>query len=232
MNRQLPLQLRWERSPEFAQYYPGSNVEAVNQVKACAQATGDSQVYIWAPHGSGKTHLLQAACRECNGHNEPAIYLPLSQLTGSLPVALENLEQFALVCLDELDSICGDEKRERAIFNLFNRLRDRQTRLLVAAQRAPSTLGLRLPDLASRLAWGLVYGLHPLDDQQLLLALQARAACRGFKLSTEIGRYLLHRLPRDPAALFQLLDRLDQASLAAQRKLTIPFVKYILDESK
>lgn len=37
--------------------------------------------------------------------------------------------------------------------------------------------------------------------------------------------FLLNRLDRDLTYLFSVLEKLDKASLQAQRKLTIPFVK-------
>ena len=85
-----------------------------------------------------------------------------------------------------------------------------------------------MPDLRSRLGWGLIYQLKVLDDQQRLQALQLRARQRGCEMPYETGRYLMRRLPRNMAALFDLLDQLDEASLVAQRKLTVPFVKSVL----
>ena len=92
----------------------------------------------------------------------------------------------------------------------------------------PAELGLGLPDLATRLAWGLVLHVAELKDEEKINALRLRAQQRGFELPLEVGRYLLQRSPRNMVALFDLLDHLDQASLAAQRKLTIPFVRELI----
>jgi len=51
------------------------------------------------------------------------------------------------------------------------------------------------------------------------------------ELNDEVLNYLLVRENRDMNNLYQLLDRLDKASLAARRKLTIPFIKKILEKS-
>ena len=40
----------------------------------------------------------------------------------------------------------------------------------------------------------------------------------------------MRRLPRDMASLCGWLERLDHASLAAQRRLTVPFVRDVLGD--
>ncbi len=62
-----------------------------------------------------------------------------------------------------------------------------------------------------------------------ILALQLRAKLRGFELPEDVGRFVLKRLDREMQTLFKTLDELDRASIVAQRKLTIPFVKDILE---
>ena len=44
-------------------------------------------------------------------------------------------------------------------------------------------------------------------------------------MTEEVANYLLTRFPRDTHSLFALLDKLDSATLAAQRRLTIPFLR-------
>ena len=100
--------------------------------------------------------------------------------------------------------------------------------LVVAAEQRADRCGFSLPDLASRLGWGVTYVLRPLDDADMLAALTCRAAGRGLELPAETASFLLKRIPRDPASVFDLLDRLDAASMIEQRRLTIPFVKSVL----
>ena len=52
----------------------------------------------------------------------------------------------------------------------------------------------------------------------------------GFEISAQVGHFLLTHYERDLPGLWVLLTKLDQASLAAKRKLTIPFLKQILNE--
>ncbi len=131
------------------------------------------------------------------------------------------------MCVDDIDAVAGSGDWERALFALYERLRARGGLLLVAGRSAPAALGLKLPDLASRLAAGHVYALQPLSDADKSAVLRTRARSRGLEMSEEVASYLLARYPRDLHSLFALLDRLDTAALAAQRRLTIPFVRSI-----
>ncbi|WP_016587046.1 DnaA inactivator Hda, partial [Yersinia pestis] len=156
-------------------------------------------------------------------------YVPLDKRAYFIPEVLEGMEQLALVCIDNIECIAGDEQWEMAMFNLYNRIVETgRTRLLITGDRPPRQLNLGLPDLASRLDWGQIYKLQPLSDDEKLQALQLRAKLRGFELPEDVGRFLLKRLDREMRTLFMTLDQLDRASITAQRKLTIPFVKEIL----
>lgn len=216
---QLPLGIALADGATFDNYLPGENAAAVASVRGAAEAF----VYLWGARGTGRTHLLQAACHAAVG--DAAAYLPLAQHRDLSPELLEGLEHTALVCLDDIDAIVGIEPWELGLFHLYNRLRESGTRLLVAADRAPAALALRLPDLTSRLGWGPVFQLHALTDTDKLAALQLRARGRGLELPDDVGHYLLRRCPRDMHSLFHVLDVLDRAALAAQRRLTIPFVR-------
>ena len=138
---------------------------------------------------------------------------------------LAGWEVAGLLCLDDVQRVIGDDAWELALFGLFQAMTESGGTLVVAADSSPVNSGFRLPDLASRLASGPVYQLKPLGEAERLVALQQRASGRGFELPAETGHWLLRRFPRDLASLFTLLDTLDIASLAAGRRLTIPFVR-------
>jgi DnaA family protein len=228
---QLPLGVRLRDDATFANYYPGANAAALGYVERLCEAEAgwtESLIYLWGGEGVGRSHLLQAACLRFEQRGEQAVYLPLAEVVEYGPELLDNLEQCELVCLDDLDAVAGRREWEEALFHLFNRLRDSGRRLLLAASTSPRELPVRLADLQSRLTLALVFQLHALSDEDKLRALQLRASRRGLHLSDEVGRFILTRGERSMSALFELLERLDQASLQAQRKLTIPFLKETL----
>ncbi len=229
MSRQLALELRLRASARFSGFVAGPNAELLRELQRLAVCEGESFMFCWGARGSGKTHLLQACCHAATEHGHTAAYLSLNDIDAISTEILEGWEQFELVCLDDIENIAGRPDWEESVFHFYNRVREQGGRLLVSASCAPAQLGITLADLQSRLSWGVVYPIHALDDEQRCEAMQLRAGQKGCELPDETAVYLLRRLPRELPALFDTLDRLDEASLAAQRKLTVPFVKSVLN---
>lgn len=225
---QLVLNVGLRDGAVFDAFMAEGNAPLVATLKRMAEGAGDEQVFIHGATASGKTHLLQAACHAAHAAGLTAAYLPLAELAAAGPPILVDLESVALVCLDDLDRVLGQPEWERGVFNLINGARAEGHRLVMAAALGPAEWGVELPDLASRLQWGGVYRLQPLNDAQKLEALVLRARRRGFELSEEAARYLLNNCPRDLSSLLEVLDRLDEATLAQQRRVTIPFIKALL----
>lgn len=225
---QLALDIRLDSGASFASYFVGANHEVVGAVRALAEGQGEPLLYLYGSPGLGKSHLLQASCRLAAERGQAVAYLPLQTALGWSPDVVEGLEALSLVAVDDVDVISVSPEWQEALFHLFNRIREAGGRLLLAAERRPADLGLQLPDLVSRLQWGLVLRLQDHDDEQKLAGLRFRARLRGLELPEETAAYLLTHCPRDLPLLFELLDRLDKASLVAQRRLTVPFVKQVL----
>jgi DnaA family protein len=187
------------------------------------------RAFLHGAPGSGRTHLLQACCLVSEAQAATFAYLPLADLRALPPTELlAGLEACALVCLDDLDAVLCEPAWEEAIFHLHNRLLQREASLLVAARLPPASLAVRLPDLLSRLQALLVLPLALPDDESLLSALVLRAHRRGMTLDEDVARYILSRAPRGMSELMAVLDLLDARSLAAGRRLSIPFVREAL----
>lgn len=228
---QLPLSVKLRDEATFDNYYQGPNSAVLAAVQVLAdplQEPVERCVYVWGAPGSGRSHLLQAACHSMAEAGALAMYLPLPDVLDHGPLLLDGMEEVDLLCVDGLEALVGHAAWEEALFHLYNRIQQRQGRLLVAAAAAPRVLGLHLPDLASRLGWGLVFHLQALDDQDKQKMLKLRAERRGLHLPDEVARYILSRGARGMGELFAALEQLDQASLQAQHRLTIPFVKRVM----
>lgn len=228
MAQQLALNLRLRDGAVFEGYYPGDNGSAVLTLERLAGGGGETQVYVWGAPQTGKSHLLQAVCHRATGLGLASAYLPLAGFGGDAEV-LRDLERVEVLALDDVEAVIGQSAWERALFNVINASRERGHRLVFASRVNPVHLPVALPDLASRLLWGPVFHLRPLDDEAKLAALTRRASRRGFELPEEAARYMLRRHPRDLGYLLGLLDAIDAATLAAQRRATLPFIRRVLE---
>jgi DnaA family protein len=224
---QLPLGVRLRAASTFASFQPGPNAPLVAALEARAVTPGLAPLWLYAPPGAGRTHLLQATCALAGARGRRAGYLPLGAAWPS-PGMTTGLEQLDVVCLDDLERVAGDAAWERALFALYNDLGEHRGNLVISANAAPAALGIALPDLASRLAACIVWQLRPLDEAEQGMALLARARALGIELPEETLQYLQRRLPRGLGALCDALDRLDAAALSQQRRLTVPFVRSVL----
>jgi len=228
---QLALNLKLRDASSFENYFVARNREAVERLQHAVRNLGSvphapaSWLYLWGEPGTGKTHLLEAACRAAQEQGHAPLYVPLADKADFTTALLEDVEQVPLVCVDDVDAIAGDATWEAALFALYEHLRAHGGMLMLAARSSPAAIGLKLADLSTRLTAGLVYQLQPLSDAEKIAALRLRAQRRGLEMTEEVANYLLTRFPRDMHSLFALLDKLDTATLAAQRRLTIPFLR-------
>ncbi len=225
---QLALNLRLPAHATFETFVAGPNAGVVRAVHALAGRTPERQIYLWGAGGVGKSHQLQALCRAQGEGSRPSVYLPLGEIRSLSPGILEGVEELSVVCIDDVHLAAGDPEWELALFGLTNRCRDTGCVLVLAARGSPTQLGIALPDLASRLAWGPVYRLRPLEDGDRIRALQLHGAQRGLDIPDEVGRYLLTRSSRELRALLGVLDTLDEVSLATRRRITVPLVRSVL----
>ena len=225
--QQLPLGVGLPDRAVFASFLPARNREALEHAKRVAAGEAGGATWLCGPVSAGKTHLLQAICSQA-GSTRRAGYFPLAQLAGLGVGVLEGLPQLQCVCLDDLEAVVGRLEWEKAIFGLLREVEDCGGALVMAARPPPALLAWALADLGSRCAAGAVLQLRALDEAELQQALQLRARLRGFELPEETSRWLQRRFPRDMGRLYGLLDTLDDAALAAQRRLTVPFIREVL----
>ncbi len=232
MNRavsQLPLGFELSRGASLANYVPGPNMAACQSLEMTLSGKGERIIYLWGGCGTGKSHLLEAACRAMRSQGAEAAYVPLGEAAQLRPQLLDGLESLPLVCVDDVEQVAGRPAWEEALFHLYNRTIGTGTRLLLAGAACPADLGLRLPDLLSRLSASLVYQLRQLGESERVAAMQRRARERGFELPQQAALYLIRRQPRDIRSLLILVERLDRASLAAQRRVTVPFIREVIE---
>jgi DnaA family protein len=218
--KQLPLAIGPVPQPDFDTFLPGANAAALAHLVSLAMPA--APVYLWGPRGSGKTHLLQALAGACRAAGQQVGWFDAGT---PLPWVLQ--PGWALVVLDRCETLLPEE--QHAAFALFIEAAAQGVQVAAAGRVPPVDLPLR-DDLRTRLAWGHVFALQPLDEGQTRAVLRRDADRRGIFLSDEVMDHLLTRFPRDLAHLVQVLDRLDEYGLAKGRRISVPLLRLMLAE--
>ncbi len=225
---QIPLALRWPRRQRFEDFHDGDNAAAVAAVRRAASEAQAPWVFLAGAAGSGRTHLLAAACQAASEAGWRVQYLPLGSLRGPAAEAIRGSGGCDLLALDDVDALAGDREAEHALFDLYNRCRAEGATLLFAASAPPAQLPLVLPDLRSRLGMCTLALLRSLSEGERRDVLRGRALARGIELDDAVLDWLFVHHARDLGALGALLDEIDRASLAAKRRVTVPFLRQLL----
>jgi DnaA family protein len=233
IGEQLPLSVALRPAVSFDDFHPGPNRQAIALLRTLAGDTpAPGGVFLYGATGSGRTHLLQALARETHSRGRRSAYLPMAGFAASGPQALDGFGMMDLLCLDDVDAVLAMPGWALALLRLLDTLRARGAAIALTASTPPERASVALPDLATRLSACAVAGLKPLQDEDRLQMLATVARSRGLDLSREAARRLLAELPRDAGSLLATIDALDEASLRAQRRLTLSFVNQWLRQQR
>ncbi len=230
LHPQLPLGFEAGELFTFESFVAGSNFVAKGLAQQTALGEGEKQLYFWGEPGLGKSHLLQASCNLAAKNQQTVCYLTQTEIANQSVEMFDGLEQVELICLDDIETWLSNSVWETALFDLINRVRENNNRLIMASTQPPDEVFVKLPDLRSRLSWGPVFQLQDLSDKEKFQALRYRARQSGLELPENVADYLMQRYPRDMFGLFERLAVLDKASMAMQRRLTIPLIKSVFSE--
>ena len=198
-------------------------------------------VYITGGQGSGVSHLLQACVTQATEHQLSAMYLSLNELimasnaedvnaAATMAGYFDGLESFDLLCIDDIECLVDQPFWQEQLFYLIEKLKNRSdARLVLGSHSLAAELEIDLADLKSRLKWATGFQLSVLSDEQKTQVLQFKAERLGLVMSAEVASFLMNRCSRNMADLSELLARLDQQALSSGRRLTIPWLKTVLD---
>ncbi len=251
---QLPLKISLDSSATLKNFFVGSNTELIEKLRGYSEVNSyiaeakelyeanvempgssfispdtTNMLFVWGSHSSGKTHLAQAICHTFDqSTNKTCVYLPLNNEKISHHI-LEGLADVDLICIDSLESVRGSYDWQVALFNLYNELKDSSKKLIIFSKETPLQMQLELADLTSRLSSMSIYRLNKIDDENLVEFIQTSGKNVGVEINIEVATFILNRSDRSIINLKRIITTLDEQSLAHHRKVTIPFVKEILE---
>lgn len=222
---QLPLGVEISEDATFDAFFAGTNGAALSALHDFLNQPQENLFCVWGNKQAGVSHLLQACVHKAIAQQKQALYLPLAEIIHLPTAALDNLEYFDVLAVDDIQVLANNKEWQEAFFNLFNRLRNTGKQLVTGVKNNPLHLDIELPDLKSRLNWGLSFQVFALDDEDSIAALIEKAKRHGLDMNEETAKYIVNHANRHTGQLFDVFHQLDKASLIAQRKLTIPFIK-------
>ena len=226
---QIPFEFGNFQKIDFTSFIEGENQDLLDFLNTMTKKKKNDCLYIWGSQGTGKTHLLQAACKQADDMNSQVTYIPLKQYEEFDSEIFNGLGKLDLICVDDLEFISGNLEWQQRLTLLYNEIRDNNNSIIISSTSSPKNIKIELDDLKSRLVWGQVYKINPPNDELKIEILKRKASERSFELSESVAEFLIHRTDRDLNSLIKILDVIDHSSLAAKRKVTIPFVKKLID---
>lgn len=226
---QIPFQFGDFQKTDLASFLAGENQELLKLINLISNKEENHRLYLWGESGSGKTHLLQAACKQAADNDLHVAYIPLNQFEELSAEMLHDLGELDLVCIDDLENIAGQSEWQQGLTWLYNELRDNQHSMIISGNKSPTNIEVEVEDLKSRLSWDQIAQIKSPSDDVKIKILKQKANARSFELSDEVIEFLIRRVDRNLTSLIEVLDKIDHASLAAKRKITIPFVKGLIE---
>lgn len=214
--------------PTLDNFVAGPNAQVLHHLRLWAQPLpaggrrATVPVYLWGPHGSGKTHLLRAVALRLQEQDIPWGWMRCGDSVQPYQ------EHWQAVFLEDVHLYNAEQQHQA--FAWFVQAHGQQCTVLATGDVAPLALPLR-EDLRTRLGWGHVFGLEQLDEAQRRAVLRQAADERGIFLSDDVVAYMLNHFSRDLGSLLELLHALDGYALQTQRAVTIPLLKSMLEQS-
>ncbi len=222
---QIPLPLSFDKRFSLENYIADNTDYVAQNLTALFDETGEPLIGLWGGADSGKTHLLNACAHYARLCHVQFHLFDALQLLEADPQSFSELPSGSVLGVDNLDLLAGNRDWEEQFYQLINRVKSAELRFVFSLSRNPRDIGFRLPDLKSRLMWGLLIALQTPGDDQLSEVLRVRAGLLGLDISNDSLNYLLTRYSRKLSEQMQLLYRLDHASMSRKRKITIPLIR-------
>ena len=230
--RQLPLQIELRADASFDSFVAEHESVAMLlfQLQMAIMRNQSGSWYLHGPDGSGKTHLLQAACRFAHQWERRCVYLDLADSEiNAWPALLNGLEESDVIALDAVDAVIKDTAWQVALASLLRQAADHGRVMLMAGQIPLVDWPVTEPVLAEQLSAVVPVSLQPVTEPEAqMLALQRHGQLRGLKLPKSVVKYLIRTFDHDLEAALLALQHVERASLIEKRRITLPFVKQVL----
>jgi len=218
-NDQIPINFSFITNKHFYNYISGNNKSIIDALSSFSSSNKTNIIFLRGNKSSGKSHLCRAII---NTSKKKILYL------ASDDIKTVNVFEYDLLIIDGIDKLLSNYPCEEKIFSIINDFILEKKNILVTSTTKLNQIDFRIPDLASRLTWDLIFDIRELNDQDKIKVLKKYAKERGLSLSSSVCDYIMTHYKRDLYFLCNSIKFLDEKSLSLKRNITIPFIKNII----
>jgi chromosomal replication initiator protein len=181
---------------------PGNRLAHAGAVAVARKpAQAYNPFFVHSGVGLGKTHLLQAICRDAARSN-PDIRIYYTSCNGFMTqfheaVQAGQMRSFRhrfrhvdILLIDDIHDLSRRDRSQEEFFHTFNRLTQTGKQVVLSSDAAPNEIPNLEERLTSRFNCGLVAGMERPDFETRVQILKSKAALRGVTLPDDVASYV------------------------------------------
>ena len=220
---QIPINFSFIADKSFDNFVIGKNSIALELLKDLTVSNRTNIVFIRGNHSSGKTHL----CLAVNNSTNKSIFM--LNRKNILSASIQDILKNDSLIIDDIDFLITNATHEENIFVLLNEFILMNKSIIVTSTEKLNNINFTIPDLVSRLKWDQIIEIPELNDDDKIKVLQKNAHERGWNLTPKVCDYIMNHYKRDLYFLCNCIKFIDETSLSLKKKITIPFIKKIIE---
>ncbi len=222
--QQLPLMLEHRRLLGREDFLVSPcNIEAVEWIDVYPEWYGNNGIVVIGAKSSGKTHLSWLFSEKSNAKVYQVDEIKNEIFSDIVPV------NSALV-IDDVDKGIGDYDLEETLFHIINYALECNTKLFFTSSVILNNLDFQVMDLKTRLLSFPVANIYAPDDDLLKSLIVKQFMERGIVVEPDVVEYIVKHIERDSRSVSFLVERADLLAVSEKRKITIPFIKKVIEE--
>ena len=201
-------------------------------------------LYIYSGVGMGKTHLLNAIGLELKQTNkvmfisaERFMYQFVKSIKANEMVKFKDyFRNTDVLIIDDIQFMNGKEAMQEEFFHTFNALLDKNSQIIVSADRPPNKLTRIQERIKSRFSGGLVVDIQKSDYNLRYQIIKKKTDelklwnSNNFKISEEINKFLSAEVKTSIRELVGALNRIVSFSRIYNKEPTLSETRIILKD--
>ena len=222
-HNQIPINFSFCNAKTLDNYISGENKHLIKALKEFAKNNHGQLIYLFGEKSTGKSHLCKAVFDIIedtkilvNQHN----FETLSDM---------DLQNINYLIIDDFEIILEKRNNEDTLFYYINEFIISKKSLLISSINSTEQITFTKKDLKSRLTSNLIFNIKEISDERKVEVLKNITEDIGWTIEEKVCQYIMYHYRRDLFFLCNVLKSIDENSLALKKKVTIPFVKSIIE---